>query len=63
MYKELRNKVAVITGSYGDIGNAIAEKFSSNGIRLALLGRDLEKLETQKSNLEKNNATEIIIKK
>ena len=45
MNKELKNKVAIITGSYGDIGNAIAKGLASSGIKLALLGRDAEKLD------------------
>tara|TARA_Y100001968_G_scaffold183624_1_gene168202 strand:- start:408 stop:1157 length:750 start_codon:yes stop_codon:yes gene_type:complete len=63
MYKELENKVAIVTGSYGDIGNAISEKFISQGMKVALLGRNLEKLEMQKANLEKINGSKILIKK
>ena len=61
MQIELKNKVAIVTGSYGDIGNAICQNFASNGIKIALLGRDLQKLELQKSELLKNNNAEIII--
>jgi len=63
MYEELNNKVAIVTGSYGDIGNAISEKFISQRMKVALLGRDLKKLEIQKTNLQKINNSEIIIKK
>ena len=45
MLNSLENKVAVITGAYGDIGFSICEKFAKNGINLAILGKDLEKLE------------------
>ena len=61
MQTELKNKVAIVTGSYGDIGNAICQNFASNGIKIALLGRDLQKLKLQKSELLKNNNAEIII--
>ena len=44
MQTELKDKIAIVTGSYGDIGNAICEKLASNGIKIALLGRNLEKL-------------------
>ena len=33
-YKELKNKTAIITGSYGDIGNSIAKQFILNGINV-----------------------------
>ena len=46
MDKELKNKVAIITGSYGDIGNAISENFVNHGIKVALLGRNHEKLQS-----------------
>jgi 3-oxoacyl-[acyl-carrier protein] reductase len=61
MQTELKNKIAIVTGSYGDIGNAICEKLASNGIKIALLGRNLEKLKSQKSRLLEKNKTEIII--
>lgn len=61
MQEKLKDKVAIVTGSYGDIGHAICQKFASNGIRIALLGRDLQKLKLQKSSLLENNSTEIII--
>ena len=51
MLNSLENKVAVITGAYGDIGFSICEKFAKNGISLAILGRDLEKLELKKNIL------------
>ena len=51
MLNSLENKVAVITGAYGDIGFSICEKFAKNGINLAILGKDLEKLELKKNIL------------
>ena len=61
MQTELKNKIAIVTGSYGDIGNAICEKFASKGIKIALLGRNLKKLKSQKYRLLEKNKTEIII--
>tara|TARA_B100000959_G_C14942039_1_gene608257 strand:+ start:954 stop:1706 length:753 start_codon:yes stop_codon:yes gene_type:complete len=59
MGEELKNKVAIITGSYGDIGNAIAENLIASGTKVALLGRNNKKLQSQKKQLEKINSTEI----
>jgi len=61
MQTELKNKIAIVTGSYGDIGRAICQKLASNGIKIALIGRDLKKLKSQKSKLLEKNKTEIII--
>ena len=61
MQTELENKIAIVTGSYGDIGKAICQKLASNGIKIALIGRDLKKLKSQKSKLLEKNKTEIII--
>jgi len=61
MQTELKNKIAIVTGSYGDIGKAICQRLASNGIKIALMGRDLEKLKSQKSKLLEKNKTEIII--
>ena len=61
MYTELNNQTAIITGAYGDIGNAIAKKLISHGMRVALLGRNLKKLESQKNELSKNNESDIVI--
>ena len=60
MDKELKDKVAIITGSYGDIGNAIAEDFANHGMKLALLGRNNKKLQSQVKQLKKTNNSEII---
>jgi len=60
MQSKLKNKVAIITGAYGDIGYAISEKFASKGIRIALIGRDKKKLELQKNKLKKNHSTDIL---
>ena len=59
MHNSLENKVAVITGAYGDIGFSICEKFAENGINLAILGRDLERLELKKKYLNDNYNVDI----
>jgi len=61
MQNQLKDKTAIITGSYGDIGNAICEKFASKGMKIALLGRNIEKLELQKARLMKDYDVDILI--
>ena len=57
MHNSLENKVAVITGAYGDIGFSICKKFAEKGINLAILGKDLERLELKKKYLDTKYAT------
>tara|TARA_B100000131_G_C18084107_1_gene599398 strand:- start:357 stop:1109 length:753 start_codon:yes stop_codon:yes gene_type:complete len=59
MNEALKNEVAIVTGSYGDIGNAIAESLVLSGIKVALLGRDIDKLKHQEETLNKLNKTEV----
>ena len=54
MYNDLKNKVAIITGAYGDIGFSICQKFAENGLNLAILGRDPEKLKLKEKYLNDN---------
>ena len=62
MSTELNNQTAIITGSYGDIGNAIAKQFIANDMKVALIGRNLNKLKYQKDELAKiKNGTDITI--
>ena len=61
MQYKLKDKVAVVTGSYGDIGDAICQKFASKRMKIALLGRDEEKLELQKTRLQKDFDVDILI--
>ena len=42
---KLRGKLAVVTGATGGIGRAVALDLAKQGVRLALLARDAEKLE------------------
>ena len=51
---ELKNKTAVITGSGGGIGRAIAGKLAAEGMNIVLFGgNDLEKLEETRKAVEK----------
>ena len=61
MCLDLENKTAIITGSYGDIGHAIAKNFIENKMKIALFGRDIAKLDAQQKILSKINKSEIII--
>ena len=40
----MSKQTAIITGSYGDIGNAIDKGFVTKKIKVALVGRDINKL-------------------
>lgn len=60
MPQQLKGKIAIVTGAYGDIGDAICKKFASKGIKIALLGRDAGKLELQKTRLQKSNDVDIL---
>ena len=42
---ELRDKVVILTGASGGIGTQIAISFAKKGARLALVGRNVDKLE------------------
>ena len=57
----MSEQTAIITGSYGDIGNAIAKRFVANKIKLALVGRDINKLKSQRNELSKIKKTDISI--
>ena len=61
MSEELNKETAIVTGSYGDIGDSIARKLLSNNISVALMGRDIEKLKKQKSELSNEFSAEVII--
>lgn len=43
--KDLKGKVALITGASGGIGTAMAQRLAQSGINLVLCGRSAEKLE------------------
>lgn len=49
---QLNNKIVVLTGATGGIGQAIAEQLAEQGARLVLAGRNNEKLEALKARLQ-----------
>ena len=48
----LKDKVAIITGASGGLGRVVTRQFAERGARLALLGRDPERLRQLVSELE-----------
>lgn len=48
----LENKVAIITGATGGIGEATAKLYLNQGAKVMLVGRSQEKLNTTQSNLD-----------
>lgn len=48
----LKGKIAVITGGGTGIGKAIAEDFASHGAKVALLSRNMERLESAAKEIE-----------
>jgi len=47
----LKDRVAIITGATGGLGTVVARQFAETGARLALLGRNSERLDQVFSNL------------
>lgn len=56
----MRNKSVVITGATGGIGKAIAMMAAGDGARLAISGRDKEKISALKKELLSQGAPEVI---
>jgi len=54
------NQVAIITGSSRGIGKAIAIKLAKQGVKIVLNGRNKERLEETKSEIEKMNEHVVI---
>ena len=54
MKQILQGKNCLITGSTGGLGKEIAKEFAKNGCNLFLTGRNIEKLNSLKDELEKN---------
>ena len=50
-------RIALITGASGGIGSAIARRFAAEGFRLALCGRNTEKLESVRAGLPQGTET------
>lgn len=58
----LKNKVAVITGAAGAIGSCIAQSLGEAGVKLALLGRNLENIQELASQIVKNGGIAVAYK-
>ncbi len=61
MNLDLAGKVVVVTGASGGIGTAIARLFLGQGCRVALMARDVERLERTLKELEGDFNPEIIL--
>ena len=57
---KLDGKVCIITGASSGIGKEIAKSFSSEGAKLILAARRLEKLDELANELNKNNETTVV---
>ena len=57
----MEKKIVLITGASSGIGEGCARKFAMNGYRLILNGRNIEKLNTVKKELEENYPTDIYL--
>ena len=51
-----QNRIAVVTGSAGRIGQATAQKFAANGVKLYLADIDMERLQTFADSLKEKGA-------
>lgn len=56
-----RDKIIFITGATAGIGRATAEKFASEGYKLILNGRRVERLQALKTALEEKYGSEILL--
>ncbi|MDQ0229530.1 2,4-dienoyl-CoA reductase [Metabacillus malikii] len=56
----MNSKVILITGGTSGIGKAIAERFAKEGLKVAIIGRTIEKLEQTKRELESAYSVEIL---
>ena len=57
MAASLLGRTAIVTGAYGGIGYAIANRFAREGASLVLLGRDEARLNTATERLEKEHSS------
>src|SRR5687767_3174447 len=60
MNLELQGKVAIVTGASRGIGNAIAETLAREGMRLTLVARSRERLESLAASLRTESLTQAV---
>ena len=51
MDESLKNKIMIVTGASSGIGRAAAKRFAAEGVKLALVGRSAERLQTLADDL------------
>ena len=61
MENKLNGMKAIITGASGGIGEAIALSLAAEGVKLALLGRNIQKLDKVAAEAEKISGTKPVI--
>ena len=49
---KLSNKVAIVTGASRGIGESISKKLASNGVKVAIISRNLDALNQVASNID-----------
>lgn len=56
----LEGKRAVVVGGGGGIGGAIAEGFAAVGVKVAIVGRSLEKLEKKAAQIKADTGADVL---
>ncbi len=59
---KLKNKVAIITGASSGIGEATAKALASEGVKVVLAARRIDKLEKLKADIETNGGKAVVAK-
>lgn len=58
---EIRNKVAIVTGASGGIGRAVSLKLASEGVKVALVARTLDKLNDLKKEIAQKGSQALVV--
>lgn len=56
-YPEMSDRVALVTGAAGGMGSVIAARLGANGVRVALVDRDADRLRRVAKDLANDNVT------